>query len=101
DFGAPIVADATIHAAWTALPVGSVTSLTVGEVDGSAALEISLSAPALAGGASFDVTTTAGTATAGVDYETVALTSVTVPAGATSVQVPIPVTDDALVEPAE
>ena len=59
---------------------------------------VSLSAPALAGGVSFSIATIAGSATAGADFTSRSLSSQTIPAGATSYSFAVDVLGDAAVE---
>ncbi|CTP90904.1 extracellular nuclease [Xanthomonas translucens pv. phlei] len=85
-------------------PVASVANLSRGEGDsGSSAFvfTIALSQPAGSGGVSFSVATRDGSASAGSDYQAVAATSVTIPAGESSAQVSVLVNGDTANEPDE
>jgi len=62
---------------------------------------VSLSAPAGPGGASFDIATANGTATAGVDYVAQSLTGQTIPAGSSTYTFTVAVNGDTLDEPNE
>ena len=62
---------------------------------------VSLSAPALAGGVTFDIATANGTATAGSDYVARSLTGQTIPAGSSSYTFDVTVNTDTNVEPNE
>lgn len=67
----------------------------------TATFTVSLSAPAAAGGVSFDIATADGTATAGSDYAARALTGQMIPAGASSYTFAVTVNGDGLMEPDE
>jgi predicted extracellular nuclease len=85
-------------------PVISVANLSRGEGDsGSSAFvfTIALSQPAGSGGVGFSVATRDGSASAGSDYQAVAATSVTIPAGESSAQVSVLVNGDTANEPDE
>ncbi|MFF8802830.1 MULTISPECIES: ExeM/NucH family extracellular endonuclease [unclassified Methylobacterium] len=62
---------------------------------------VSLSAPAPAGGVTFDLATADGSAQAGSDYVATALTGQTIAAGATSTTITVPVIGDRLFEAGE
>jgi predicted extracellular nuclease len=86
------------------LPVASVANVSRGEGDsGSTAFvfTIALSQPAGSGGVGFSVATRDGSATAGSDYQALAATSVTIPAGESSAQVSVLVNGDTANEPDE
>ncbi|MBN6112830.1 lamin tail domain-containing protein [Xanthomonas bonasiae] len=85
-------------------PVASVANVSRGEGDsGSTAFvfTIALSQPAGSGGVSFSVATRDGSASAGSDYQAVAATTVTIPAGESSAQVSVLVNGDTANEPDE
>jgi hypothetical protein len=83
------------------LPTLSVGSPTVGEGPAvTAKVPVTLSAPAGAGGVTVIATTTNGSATAPGDYAAVSL-PVTIAAGKTTGEIPIPITNDAVDEPTE
>ncbi|MBB4127619.1 hypothetical protein GGR77_002941 [Xanthomonas translucens] len=85
-------------------PVASVANVNRGEGDsGSTAFvfTIALSQPAGSGGVSFSVATRDGSATAGSDYQALAATGVTIPAGESSAQVSVLVNGDTANEPDE
>lgn len=67
----------------------------------SATFTVSLSAPAPAGGVTFDIATANGTATAGVDYVANSLTSQTIPAGSSTYSFTVLLNGDSLNEPTE
>lgn len=78
----------------------------VSQVEGNAGTStfpftVSLSAPAPAGGVTFDIATADGTATAGVDYVARALTGQTIAAGAQTYTFNVTVNGDLTVEPNE
>ncbi len=86
------------------LPALSIADATVTEGDsGTAALTftVSLNAPALAGGVSFDIATADGGATAPDDYIARALTGQTIAQGTSSASFTVTVNGDTLVEPDE
>ncbi|MFC6189302.1 putative Ig domain-containing protein [Pseudoxanthomonas mexicana] len=62
---------------------------------------VSLSAPAGPGGATFDIATANGSATAGVDYVTSSLTGQTIPAGSSTYTFTVQVNGDTANEPSE
>ena len=62
---------------------------------------MSLSAPAPAGGVTFDIATADGTATAGSDYTAKSLTGQTIPAGSSTYTFDVLVNGDAIPEPDE
>ncbi|QER96454.1 autotransporter domain-containing protein [Xanthomonas phaseoli pv. dieffenbachiae] len=85
------------------LPGLSINDVSVNEGNAgttNAAFTVSLSAPAGAGGVSFDLATADGTATAGVDYAASSLTR-TIPAGSSSATFTVLVNGDTLAEPDE
>ncbi|MBD7923597.1 lamin tail domain-containing protein [Xanthomonas bonasiae] len=85
-------------------PVASVANVSRGEGDsGSTAFvfTIALSQPAGSGGVSFSVATRDGSASAGSDYQAVAATTVTIPAGESSAEVSVLVNGDTANEPDE
>ncbi len=67
----------------------------------SATFTVSLNAPALVGGVTFDIATAGGTATAGTDYVALAQTAQTIAAGNTSAQFSVTINGDTTVEPTE
>lgn len=67
----------------------------------NATFTVSLSQPAGAGGVSFDIATTDGTATAGVDYVAASSAGLTIAAGNTSATFAVPIMGDTLNEPDE
>ncbi|WP_182913265.1 putative Ig domain-containing protein [Xanthomonas vasicola] len=86
------------------LPVLSINDVSVNEGDAgttNATFSVSLSAPADAGGVSFDIATADGTATAGADYVASSLTGQTIPAGSSSATFTVLVNGDTLAEPNE
>ena len=86
------------------LPVLSINDVSVNEGNAgttNATFTVSLSAPAGAGGVSFDIATADGTATAGVDYVASSLTGQTIPAGSSSATFTVLVNGDTLAEPNE
>ncbi|AZR36764.1 autotransporter domain-containing protein [Xanthomonas vasicola] len=86
------------------LPVLSINDVSVNEGDAgttNATFSVSLSAPAGAGGVSFDIATADGTATAGADYVASSLTGQTIPAGSSSATFTVLVNGDTLAEPNE
>ncbi|ASK94194.1 hemagglutinin [Xanthomonas campestris pv. trichodesmae] len=86
------------------LPVLSINDVSVNEGNAgttNATFTVSLSAPAGAGGVSFDIATADGTATAGVDYVVSSLTGQTIPAGSSSATFTVLVNGDTLAEPNE
>ncbi|AZU15370.1 hemagglutinin [Xanthomonas phaseoli pv. phaseoli] len=85
------------------LPGLSINDVSVNEGNAgttNATFTVSLSAPAGAGGVSFDLATADGTATAGVDYAASSLTR-TIPAGSSSATFTVLVNGDTLAEPDE
>ncbi|UEQ17424.1 putative Ig domain-containing protein [Xanthomonas phaseoli] len=85
------------------LPGLSINDVSVNEGNAgttNATFTVSLSAPAGAGGVSFDLVTADGTATAGVDYAASSLTR-TIPAGSSSATFTVLVNGDTLAEPDE
>ncbi|MDW7707086.1 putative Ig domain-containing protein [Xanthomonas euvesicatoria] len=85
-------------------PALSINDVSVNEGNAgttNATFTVSLSAPAGAGGVSFDIATADGTATAGVDYVASSLTGQTIPAGSSSATFTVLVTGDTLAEPNE
>ncbi len=88
-----------------ALPTLSINDRTVVEGDAgttTVAFTVSLSAPAPAGGVTFDIATADGTATvAGADYVANSLTSQTIPAGSTTYTFNVTVHGDTAFEPNE
>ncbi|MGL6290874.1 MAG: Ig-like domain-containing protein, partial [Silanimonas sp.] len=89
-----------------AAPLPTLTIADVSVVEGNAGttnarFTVSLSSPAPAGGVTFDVATTDGTATAGSDFVALALTGQTIAAGASSAQFDVVINGDTLVEPNE
>ncbi|OQP77188.1 hemagglutinin [Xanthomonas phaseoli pv. syngonii LMG 9055] len=85
------------------LPGLSINDVSVNEGNAgttNATFTVSLSAPAGAGGVSFDLATADGTATAGVDYVASSLTR-TIPAGSSSATFTVLVNGDTLAEPDE
>ena len=88
----------TVPAGTTALSIADVAVMEGNSGTTSAAFTVSLSAPAPAGGVSFDVATADGTATAGSDYVSLALTGQAIAAGATSATVTVTVNGDTGVE---
>ena len=80
-----------------ALPTLSIADVTVDEAVGNAELAITLDSPSPSA-VSVNFATSDGTATAPADYASVAATTLTIPAGATSATVQIPVNDDTLDE---
>ncbi|WP_267127014.1 lamin tail domain-containing protein, partial [Xanthomonas sacchari] len=86
------------------LPVASVANVSRAEGDsGSSAFvfTVTLSQPAGSAGVSFTVATRDGTATAGSDYQALAATQVTIPAGESSAEVRVLVNGDTSNEPDE
>ncbi|WP_207301633.1 putative Ig domain-containing protein [Xanthomonas vasicola] len=86
------------------LPVLSINDVSVNEGDAgttNATFSVSLSAPADAGGVSFDIATADGTATSGADYVASSLTGQTIPAGSSSATFTVLVNGDTLAEPNE
>lgn len=91
------------------LTVSALPSLTINDVtlsEGNAgttsfSFTVSLSAPAGAGGVTFDIATANGTATAGVDYAASSLTSQTIPAGSSTYTFTVLGFGDLLNEPTE
>jgi len=78
----------------------SVADVTVREGAGAEALfEVSLNKPVSAG-VSVSYATVESTATAGTDYEAIS-GSITIPAGASAVDISVPLVDDGIFEPAE
>ncbi|TQU44555.1 hemagglutinin, partial [Xanthomonas perforans] len=85
-------------------PALSINDVSVNEGNAgttNATFTVSLSAPAGAGGVSFDIATADGTATAGVDYVASSLIGQTIPAGSSSATFTVLVTGDTLAEPNE
>ncbi|UYB52044.1 lamin tail domain-containing protein [Xanthomonas sp. AM6] len=85
-------------------PVASVANVSRGEGDGGSTafvFTIALSQPAGSGGVGFSVATRDGSASAGSDYQALAATSVTIPAGESSAQVSVLVDGDTANEPDE
>ncbi|KHS34485.2 hemagglutinin [Xanthomonas phaseoli pv. phaseoli] len=85
------------------LPGLSINDVSVNEGNAgttNATFTVSLSAPAGAGGVSFDLATADGTATAGMDYAASSLTR-TIPAGSSSATFTVLVNGDTLAEPDE
>ena len=78
-------------------PTISIDDVSVGEGAGTASFTVSLSA-ASGQDVSVNVATADDTATAGADYTAVSSTTITIPAGSTSVTVPVTILDDALDE---
>ncbi len=95
------IATSNNYAIDTSLPI-----LTVGDFsrtegfNGVSAFDVtvSLSAPALAGGVSFDIATADGTATAGSDYSARNFTTQTIPEGSSNYVLSVPVFGDAVQE---
>lgn len=88
----------------TDLPLLVVGDLSVAEGNAGstpAPVVVALSVPAPAGGVSFDIATSNGTATAGSDYQARSLTAQTIAAGQRSATVNVQVTGDTTVEPDE
>jgi hypothetical protein len=87
-----------------AIPTLSINDVTANEGNaGSTAFtfNVNLSAPAGAGGVTFDVATANGTATAGVDYVANALTAQTIPTGSSTYTFTVQVIGDTTFEPNE
>ncbi|TDH18324.1 hypothetical protein EXU57_23490, partial [Segetibacter sp. 3557_3] len=89
-----------------ATPLPSLTINDVTQAEGNAGTSVftftvSLSAPAPAGGVSFNIGTADGTATAGSDYVARSLTNQTIPAGASTYTFDVTVNGDNTVEPNE
>ncbi len=85
-------------------PTLSINDVSVNEGNAgtsNATFTVSLSQPAGAGGASFDIATADGSATAGVDYVASSLTGQTIPAGSSSATFTVLVNGDTLSEPNE
>ncbi|OLP52322.1 beta strand repeat-containing protein [Allorhizobium taibaishanense] len=85
-------------------PSLSINDVSVNEGDSgtsNATFTVSLSQPAGAGGVSFDIATTDGTATVGSDYVASSLTGQTIPAGSSSATFTVLVTGETLNEPNE
>jgi uncharacterized repeat protein (TIGR01451 family) len=85
-------------------PALSINDVSANEGDSGATtftFTVSLSQPAQAGGATFDIATADGTATAGHDYVARTLTSQTIPAGQSNYSFDVSVNGDKLVEPNE
>lgn len=85
-------------------PLLSINDVTLTEGNAgttNATFTVSLNAPAGPGGVSFDIATTDGTATAGVDYTASSLTGQTIPAGASTYSFTVLVNGDMLNEPGE
>jgi hypothetical protein len=80
-------------------PAISIDDVTVLE-GGTAIFTISLSNPSSVD-VTFSATTSAGTATSGIDYTTLAPVTITIPAGSTSTTVSVATTNDPIDEPAE
>lgn len=83
------------------LPTLSINDVSVSESAGTATFTVSLSAPALAGGVTFDIATANGSATSGADYTTNSLTSQIISAGSSTYTFTVAINDDALNEPSE
>lgn len=86
------------------LPNLTINDVTVTEGNSgttNATFTVSLSAPAPAGGVTFNIATANGTATSGVDYVAQNLTSQTIPAGSSTYSFTVQVNGDALNEPTE
>ncbi|MCC3255200.1 putative Ig domain-containing protein [Xanthomonas campestris pv. armoraciae] len=85
-------------------PTLSINDVSVNEGNAgtsNATFTVSLSQPAGAGGASFDIATADGSAIAGVDYVASSLTGQTIPAGSSSATFTVLVKGDTLSEPNE
>ncbi|WP_425526752.1 putative Ig domain-containing protein [Xanthomonas campestris] len=85
-------------------PTLSINDVSVNEGNAgtsNATFTVSLSQPAGAGGASFDIATADGSAIAGVDYVASSLTGQTIPAGSSSATFTVLVNGDTLSEPNE
>lgn len=67
----------------------------------TATFSVSLSAPAPAGGVTFDIATADGTAQAGSDYVTRSLTAQTIPAGSSTYTFDVTINGDVVTEPDE
>lgn len=68
---------------------------------GTVSVQVSLDVPALAGGASFRVQSGNQTALAGLDYTAINQAGLVIPAGQTTLEVSVPITNDILDEHAE
>ncbi|HEX8618423.1 MAG TPA: IPTL-CTERM sorting domain-containing protein, partial [Thermoanaerobaculia bacterium] len=85
-------------------PTLSIADVPVAETNSgttTATFTVQLSAPAQAGGVTFDITTAAGTATAGSDYVEQTLTGQTIAAGAQSATFVVTINGDTTFEPDE
>jgi predicted extracellular nuclease len=92
---------ATAVISCSSLPTLSINNVTLAEGNvgpTTFAFTVSLSAPAGAGGVSFNIATADGTATAGSDYVAQILTAQTIPAGASSYTFNVTVNGDTLPE---
>jgi hypothetical protein len=85
----------------TTLSIGDVTVTEGNAGTTTATFTVTLSQPAGVGGASFDIATSNGTATAGTDYVARALTAQTIAAGGTTFAFAVTVNGDTLDEPDE
>ena len=104
--GAGYIVDAPASAAGTILnddlPTLTINDVTLSEGNtgtSNATFTVSLSAPAGAGGVTFDMATANGTAIAGVDYVANSLAGQTIPAGSSTYSFTVLVNGDALNEP--
>ncbi len=94
----------TVSSAASALPALSITNVSQNEGhsgNSNAVFTVSLSAPAPAGGVTFDIATAPGTATAGSDYLHTALTAQTIPPGSSTYSFTVPIIGDTDFEPDE
>ena len=82
------------------IPTLSINDITVNENVGTTNLTITLSGPSQTA-TTVVVNTSNGTAISGSDYQSITSFTVTIPAGQTSVSLPIPILDDAIFEPTE
>lgn len=87
-----------------AAPNLSINNVSLNEGDAgttSFTFTVSLSAPAPAGGVTFDIATANGTASAGSDYAAQSLTAQTIPAGSSTYTFTVLVNGDTVAEPSE
>ncbi len=86
------------------LPTLSINDVSIAEGDAgttTATFTVSLSAPAPAGGVTFDIATQGGTATSGTDFVAQSLTGQTIPAGSTTYTFSVAINGDVLNETSE